>query len=469
MKRHITIWLFLLLLGNGCQGEKCVVAQRGVFTWRTGCLSEKDYLPVAGEWEFYKDTFIAPEAFANNATPLMQAYVQAPGRWCDLGKERPKNGIATYRMVIKANDTLPKILGIAIRQGVSAYRLFINGVLVLSDGKIGHDIWSHVVGMSFPVQPFIAGTTSLDMVIHMASPPHPCLGLGELFVGDFRALRRAKARRTGFLFFVIGCITIVIVYHGVILLFFRRDMASVYFLLAGISVLVFLSSSFYENILLLFYPDVPYVVYAAITSAAGFVAIVLLALFAHELFPREFPQKVVLGISMLVAAVAVIMLKKEVVFSNFGVWLSSAVKMTCGIYAIIALVVAALRKRRGSVLFLIGYGTLGIAANVDAYISLTGIPSSVLTPLGFLVLILCQAAALAQRYAASVKQTIRQQMQLAQSEKLATIGTLTASVAHEINNPNNALSLSLKSQQQAWREIEPVLDRYAEEQGGGSK
>ena len=52
-----------------------------------------------------------------------------------------------------------------------------------------------------------------------------------------------------------------------------------------------------------------------------------------------------------------------------------------------------------------------------------------------------------------------------EAEKLVTIGTLTAGVAHEINNPNNALMLSLQSHEQTWKELQPVLDSYAEEHG----
>ncbi|MBD3318158.1 MAG: PAS domain S-box protein, partial [Chitinivibrionales bacterium] len=51
--------------------------------------------------------------------------------------------------------------------------------------------------------------------------------------------------------------------------------------------------------------------------------------------------------------------------------------------------------------------------------------------------------------------------QLMHAEKMASLGILVSSIAHEINNPNNYLLLNAKIVERAWKETVPILDRHA--------
>ncbi len=61
--------------------------------------------------------------------------------------------------------------------------------------------------------------------------------------------------------------------------------------------------------------------------------------------------------------------------------------------------------------------------------------------------------------------TKRQQQRLIQADKLASLGILAAGIAHEINNPNQAIMSNTGYLKNAWKTVTPILDAYFEENG----
>jgi PAS domain S-box-containing protein len=59
-----------------------------------------------------------------------------------------------------------------------------------------------------------------------------------------------------------------------------------------------------------------------------------------------------------------------------------------------------------------------------------------------------------------------QREQLFQSAKMASLGTLVAGVAHEINNPISTVLLNIQTLEKFWQRAAPVLDRYHRQEGG---
>ncbi len=64
-----------------------------------------------------------------------------------------------------------------------------------------------------------------------------------------------------------------------------------------------------------------------------------------------------------------------------------------------------------------------------------------------------------------ITKTRQIEKELVQADKMISLGVLVSGVAHEINNPNNFIMVNTPILRDAWKGIEPVIEKYYEENG----
>lgn len=82
---------------------------------------------------------------------------------------------------------------------------------------------------------------------------------------------------------------------------------------------------------------------------------------------------------------------------------------------------------------------------------------------GLSTIIILQSVASEKKRIAAEMQARLQQEQLYQAGKMATIGTLAAGVAHEINNPTMAIALNIGIIKEVWKSVVPMVESYRRE------
>ena len=174
-------------------------------------LSESELIDspqsLDGTWLVYWDTLLAPADFL--LPQLLSAdTVPLPRLWNNLesnGKARSGLGVATYRLQIHFDHQLDTLLGLFLPDFFTAYKLWINGKLIATNGTVGTDEATSRPHWLPMVRAIEDKQAQWDVVLQIANFQHYRGGVAEsILIGPHQALADQLNRRFFFIYLILG-------------------------------------------------------------------------------------------------------------------------------------------------------------------------------------------------------------------------------------------------------------------------
>jgi signal transduction histidine kinase len=177
MRFRLTLLLlsFITFSANGSVKVLPVAAQKGIMDLRQIPNTEKFYISLNGDWEFYWNKLLRPYNFKGSITPKPDIYCKVPSYWTDYsgdGFKTRRFGFATYRLTILLPKDFRKKLAFDVPVFDSSFDLWINDTLFVSNGLPGKSEKEEIPGYKPGFHSYIPATDTLTVLINVSNFHH---------------------------------------------------------------------------------------------------------------------------------------------------------------------------------------------------------------------------------------------------------------------------------------------------------
>ena len=354
-----------------------------------------------GDWAFYWEQLLTPEDFGAGKPVPEVSYAPLPSNWSKTsfrGQPLPARGYATYRLKIQPPPGEQE-LAIRVDEISSANRLWINSVLALECGVVGHDSASEVRKLSRRIVRFVSRGEPIEFILQVSSFHDSDGSIPSLRFGAAGKLDLDQTRDVILTALLAGGMLVMCIYHIALYFMRRKDPSLLYFCLyCLIRINYTLLQGASDGVIRLFFPDIESTIIRGIVGIGFYLSPLVSLAFFRSLYPQEFSSRVLNWAALVGVGLLVIHASNRFAYLHWLKLFFYVYSMAFVVYFIVCLFRSWRAKRAGADLIMIGYVIAGATLINDMLMGMHVIRSVYLIPVGMFVFLLFQSFALARRF-----------------------------------------------------------------------
>jgi signal transduction histidine kinase/CheY-like chemotaxis protein len=413
------------------QLKQVPVAQGGVIDLRKQTFDNE--IPLNGSWEFYWQQFINPKDSLKHTNRT----VNFPFKWSGAiwdGKKLPAFGYASYKLTILLPKTNQR-LRISVPDMYCAYRLFLNGDEVASNGTISTSPKGFVPQWMASGTNIRRGVDTVRLVLQVANFVHSKGGISKpMFIAKRDVIELNRRRAEGIDLLLTGCLVMGGFFFLGLYLLGNKDKAILLFSLYSIvySYRILGTDNYVLHSLL---PNISWYVTVRLEYFSLFLGIGLFGLYTRYIYPLDANKLTVYLINFFCFVFAMASLILSPTFFTQLINPFLVVMVFCLVYIPFVYTRAWRNKRPGAIYALMSAVALMFVFGISLFHYWALIPPlQLLSFIGYIAFFFLQSLVLSHRVSFELKKA-RKDAELgliAKSEFLSTM-------SHEIRTPLNSV------------------------------
>lgn len=334
----LLVLLSQLVVAVNCQNW--TLPEKGILDLRNYELNDQWYLKLDGEWEFYWESFIGPDAFSNDHTPEPTLFVTVPGYWKDYTHDTfdfNGEGYATYRLRIILPEDFNSEIGFDVPVFDASFNLYLDRELVMSNGKPGNS-WANSEPDYDPGRiQYRPLTDTLQVLIHVSNFHHRRGAFWRsMQIGHPDKMAKVEYRYRFISFLSLGFLLAFSLFFFFFFIFYQEDKIILFFslVLAGMFIRLLHTDLYPINYLI----EIPWNCLIRMEYVGSFLAFGAGLWYLYLLFPVRYMLSVSrINTLLVVLSVLVITFSDVKVFSHTMFYFQPAVMLLLLYYLVIGI------------------------------------------------------------------------------------------------------------------------------------